>query len=229
MIDTPGSSSLGRRQFLKAAGMAAVLGAPGDKAAGVSIILDPDDHVAAQAPSRWAAAELERSLAARGIAVARCERLSQAAKDSVCIDAAGPRSPKARQVLKAAQAAVPEVPEALGLVAGKADGRAVLLACGHDERGLIYALLELADRAQYATDPLDALKVPKPVIERPANPIRSVARLFVSEVEDKPWFNDREMWPRYLALRRAPFPRGRRYCSDCGAFAPPPASGDARL
>jgi hypothetical protein len=30
--------------------------------------------------------------------------------------------------------------------------------------------------------------------------IRSIQRLFVSEVEDKPWFNDREMWPRYLSM-----------------------------
>ena len=28
-------------------------------------------------------------------------------------------------------------------------------------------------------------------------------RLFVSDVEDKPWFYDREMWPRYLAMLAA--------------------------
>jgi hypothetical protein len=33
-----------------------------------------------------------------------------------------------------------------------------------------------------------------------AKPIRSIQRLFVSDVEDKPWFYDREMWPRYLAM-----------------------------
>lgn len=33
-----------------------------------------------------------------------------------------------------------------------------------------------------------------------ARPIRSVQRLFCSDVEDKPWFNDREMWPRYLDM-----------------------------
>jgi hypothetical protein len=33
-----------------------------------------------------------------------------------------------------------------------------------------------------------------------AKPIRSIQRLFVSEVEDKPWFYDREMWPRYLDM-----------------------------
>jgi hypothetical protein len=35
---------------------------------------------------------------------------------------------------------------------------------------------------------------------RPTNGIRSVQRLFTSEVEDKPWFYDREMWPRYFAM-----------------------------
>jgi hypothetical protein len=35
---------------------------------------------------------------------------------------------------------------------------------------------------------------------RPANAVRSVQKLFTSEVEDKPWFYDREMWPRYLAM-----------------------------
>ena len=29
---------------------------------------------------------------------------------------------------------------------------------------------------------------------------RSLNRLFVSDVEDKPWYNDREMWPEYLSM-----------------------------
>jgi len=42
--------------------------------------------------------------------------------------------------------------------------------------------------------------LPQSTAERPANAVRSVQRLFTSEVEDKPWFYDREMWPRYLAM-----------------------------
>ncbi len=30
--------------------------------------------------------------------------------------------------------------------------------------------------------------------------VRSVMRLFVSDVEDKPWFNDRDMWPAYFSM-----------------------------
>ena len=39
-----------------------------------------------------------------------------------------------------------------------------------------------------------------PLVERPANKVRSMLRLFASDVEDKPWFNDREMWPSYLTM-----------------------------
>jgi len=42
--------------------------------------------------------------------------------------------------------------------------------------------------------------LPQTTAQRPANAIRSVQRLFTSEVEDKPWFYDREMWPHYLAM-----------------------------
>jgi hypothetical protein len=42
--------------------------------------------------------------------------------------------------------------------------------------------------------------LPQSKAARPANGIRSVQRLFTSEVEDKPWFYDREMWPRYLSM-----------------------------
>lgn len=34
----------------------------------------------------------------------------------------------------------------------------------------------------------------------PANAVRGMMRLFVSETEDKPWFYDRQMWPRYFDM-----------------------------
>jgi hypothetical protein len=42
--------------------------------------------------------------------------------------------------------------------------------------------------------------LPQSVAKPPANFVRSVQRLFTSEVEDKPWFYDRDMWPPYLAM-----------------------------
>src|SRR5580704_9367798 len=39
--------------------------------------------------------------------------------------------------------------------------------------------------------------------DQPFNQVRSIMRLFVSDVEDKPWFNDREMWPAYFSMLAA--------------------------
>ncbi len=197
-----------RRQFLKAAGMAATVGMAGapnavPQARRVAIIMDPGDAVASAIPPQWAARELERSLIARGVAVQRFENVSRAAADDFCIMAGSSNAAAPSQIVKTAGVRIAGVPEALGIVPGKAASRQVLLSCGHDERGLVYSLLELADRVQNGANPLEALDIQKPVVERPANAVRSLTRLFVSDVEDKPWYNDREMWPRYLTMLAA--------------------------
>ena len=45
-----------------------------------------------------------------------------------------------------------------------------------------------------------ALDLRRPILERPANAVRSIARIFSSEVEDKSWFYDRKFWDSYLSL-----------------------------
>jgi hypothetical protein len=64
----------------------------------------------------------------------------------------------------------------------------------------VYALTELADLVRNAPDPVAALAAVETTIERPANEVRSISRLFTSDVEDKPWYNDRSMWPRYFDM-----------------------------
>ncbi|MCZ8517105.1 hypothetical protein O9H85_33100 [Paenibacillus filicis] len=69
---------------------------------------------------------------------------------------------------------------------------------GTDARGLVYGLLELADRVQYSEDPVAALTEIGSYSGGPANPIRSISRSFCSEIEDKPWFYDKSFWEAYL-------------------------------
>lgn len=192
-----------RRRFLKTAGSAAALGLPASHLVAaetrrVSIIIDPADAVAAAKPARWAAGELEQSLKARGLTVHRGERIAQAPSGALVILAAGADSRLAAPILTSAGANAPAAPEALALAQGSSGGKSVVVACGRNTTGLVYALLELADRVQHIADPVAALNISRPVAERPANSIRSINRLFTSDVEDKPWYNDREMWPQYL-------------------------------
>jgi hypothetical protein len=198
------NGSLNRRRFLQtaasvAAGAAAGVTSAAGETRGVAIVVDPADAVASSAVARWAAGELERTLAERSVSARVYANAAQAPEAHMRVMSAGMGSPGAKAALKAAGARVEAAPEALALCQGKE----ALWACGHDARGLTYALLELADRVRLGPDPLAALAVPKPVIERPANRVRSVTRLFTSDVEDKPWYNDREMWPAYLSMLAA--------------------------
>ena len=59
-------------------------------------------------------------------------------------------------------------------------------------------ILELADRVRLSDDPLAGLHLSAPIIETTPNKVRSAARAFCSEAEDKPWFYDRAFWTSYL-------------------------------
>jgi hypothetical protein len=200
----PENNEVTRRHFVKITGITAVgvssFGFMDLIAKGVTIILDPADPIAGSAPALWAAKELENSLASKGNTVSRIDQLSKSKPDDLCILVAGSDSKSGMDILKAVEAKIPALPEALGLVPAKVNGNEILLACGHDTRGLVYAILELNDRVQNSSQPMDSLKIEKPIIEKPANRIRSLNRLFVSDIEDKPWYNDRQMWPKYLTM-----------------------------
>ncbi len=196
--------NLNRRQFLRtAAGAAAVTAARGTKADGkgrsIAIVFDPDDPVAFSPAARWAAEELKNALAASGVPTGVFSDGAQTPAIGLRIRAAGVTSPKAVSALRAAHVVAENAPEALVLLQRSDE----ILACGYDARGLTYALLELVDRVRCSDEPLSALTISEPIVERPAHSIRSVTRLFTSEIEDKPWYNDRAMWPEYLSMLAA--------------------------
>jgi hypothetical protein len=165
-----------RREFLKRAGVAAgaagsALGQSGRRVA----VVVPKDY---PAPVQWAADQLRQAVTQTG------NIIGDPAKD-LTVTAELKRSAAA---------------ESLALSVRTDAAHRTIVASGSDTRGLTYALLELADRLRYSEFPYGELANLKPVTERPANRVRSIARLFVSDVEDKPWFNDRAMWPEYLSM-----------------------------
>ena len=88
--------------------------------------------------------------------------------------------------------------ETVALIPGTHMGKPAILATGVDARGIVYGLLELADRVHSSPDPVTALHLAAPYIETTPNKVRSVSRGFCSEVEDKPWYYDRAFWTQYL-------------------------------
>jgi hypothetical protein len=193
-----------RRSFLQISGLA--LGALGLRSATadgrnatVSIIADPADSVASSPPCRWARMEISQALERHGVGVGEFASLQQAPRNSLCIVATAPDRHFAATRLKQAGLALSNEPESLGLAPFFDGNRRGILACG-DARGLSYALLELADRIQHSDSPFSALEQQQAIAERPFNSLRSIGRIFCSDIQDKPWFNDREMWPAYFSM-----------------------------
>ncbi|MGD1876844.1 MAG: hypothetical protein ACFB13_05000 [Kiloniellaceae bacterium] len=101
---------------------------------------------------------------------------------------------------RAADVALPDAPESFAIFAGSGAASEGLYVYGADLRGLIYAILELADRAECTGSLPDAAAFAVPLVERPAAAVRSISRCFQSDVEDRAWFHDRDGWRAYLTL-----------------------------
>ena len=199
-----------RRDFIKNTATAAAAisgagllpaGAHGQRArAKVALVSDDADPLAKDTPVRWAIGQLQDRLKDRNVSVELHRSLAGVSPDAVIVLIAGRSSKLAQPVLQGYGVSMASVPEAVGLVRGQAADRSVLLASGSDVRGLVYAVLELADRVEHAHNPIAELQRPDRIVEQPANRIRSIARLFTSEVEDKAWYYDKSFWEEYLSM-----------------------------
>jgi hypothetical protein len=152
-------------------------------------------------PAAWAISRLLDALKTKGMASRLSRSFAEESTSQYQIAIASSRSALARRFLDSARLSIPEVPEALGIIPN-GSGRSLLIA-GSDTRGLVYALLETADRIVYSLDPARAIWAGAAAVQRPATPIRSITRLFTSEPEDKPWFYHKQFWEKYLSMLAA--------------------------
>ncbi|HEY2883044.1 MAG TPA: hypothetical protein VGJ15_11435, partial [Pirellulales bacterium] len=157
----------------------------------VALVYDAADSIAASAPVQWAIGQLDDILKRRGLSVRHYQKISAAGANEFCIVAASPKSSWLRGLLEKSGIALSNTPETVALAAAGVEDRPAIFACGSDARGLMYALWEVADRVAHTDPPLAALESQKPLVEHPANSIRSIGRLFTSDVEDLGWYRDK--------------------------------------
>jgi hypothetical protein len=199
-----------RRDFIQLSALSlgalcanSVLALPLSGSSTVCLVAQPDDPIASTPAAVWAVKELGQAIIRGGVLFKTAASLEGAPSADVYIVAAGITSPLASGIVKKAGVTLSQSPESLALVPSIHQGKLVLLACGSDARGLMYVLLELAERLQHGENPLQELKAAHGITEEPFNEVRSIGRSFVSVVEDKPWYNDRSMWPEYFFMLAA--------------------------
>ncbi|MDE3201457.1 MAG: hypothetical protein KGN79_11115, partial [Acidobacteriota bacterium] len=188
-----------RREFLKLAGAAGLSRlAPTAFAANgrrVAVVVDAEDRVAMSGPVARAVGKLKQALVAKGVACDVGHGPGAAKFAAVCVVVAGPGSRLARGF---GRSAALHDAESMRMTPGKIGDAAAVLVSGADERGYVYALLELAERVEFGEDPIASISLAQAVEEAPANEKRCVSRYFCCELEDKPWFYDRAFWTGYL-------------------------------
>ena len=153
----------------------------------VEIKIDPVDDLVKASSVSWAINQLQTSLEAKRATI---HGSGQAAVTIVVARlgsalTAGFALPEERK------------PEMIALIPHHANKHLILVS-GIDARGLTYSLLEITDRIRASENVFDALMLHAPIVETTPNRIRSVARAFCSEIEDKSWLYDRKFWVHYL-------------------------------
>ena len=184
-------SQLRRRGFLRLAGAVPASGImPAWAASGDVSLLDQSGA----APVAMAVKKLAEALTAQGSALHTVTDVDQA--KGLLVIVAAPRSPLVANFPPPA----PDwgSPDSLRLVPGKIEEHPALLVSAMDVRGLVYGLSELAERVEFG-GPV-ALHLEQRTEETSPNSVRSVARAFLSEIEDKAWFYDRNGWRAYLDM-----------------------------
>jgi hypothetical protein len=181
--------SIPRRKFIKQAGCGATIGCLagdliGALPARIAVIADPSTSVVSAPPVKWAIGELKEAVETKGATCVVAGAAREAGDFQLSVHLAGETAQTPREGFRVTPVRPPAKPG--------------VNVSASDPRGYVYALTELADRVRHATDPLAAMALSAPLEEQPANTIRSIARAFVSDVEDKAWFYDRVFWRDYL-------------------------------
>jgi len=149
-------------------------------------------------PVRHGLEKLEAAVRARGWDVQRVNSLAAAAGDEIVVAGlAGAKIPGA-DLPPVADAA-----EALAIRQSSSAGKPTLLLAGHDDRGLMYALLACADDIAAAPDAARLLGAIKEVTEQPAVLGRELSVYTMNRAHWESRFYDEAYWQRYFDLLAA--------------------------
>ncbi len=82
----------------------------------------------------------------------------------------------------------------------KWSGKKILLVSGADDRGLMYALLDVADRIGWADDPDNPLSFVRDAMEKPAVTERALSIYTFHQANFESYFYDEDYWAKYLDM-----------------------------
>jgi hypothetical protein len=157
----------------------------GQRAIRVSLVRDP----AAAAPVQHGVESLKTALRAKKIPFEEVTNL-QAAQGEIVVVAGSSK--------ETSGVAVPSAPESLAIHWTEWKGKPLLALSGSDDRGLMYGLLEVADRIGWARDPAKPLSEVHDIVESPSVTDRGVTIFTMQQAEFEDRLRDAHYWEKYF-------------------------------
>lgn len=143
---------------------------------------------------------LKAALGAKGAQVSEPPRLAPEYGEVFIVAGVSDGGGLAADIARRQRLDAPSPPESLLIRRTRWAGQPTVLVLGADDRGLMYALLDVADRVSWASDPADPLREVRDARESPAVPQRALSIYTMHRATFEQRFFDERYWARYFDL-----------------------------
>ncbi len=162
----------------------------------ISLVCDPNPGISVS----HGLMKLTDALTAKKISFEKVGSLQEARGKSILVAGLSSGEGAASQLLMAGNHIVPQVAEALTIRKTRWQKKPVWLISGFDDRGLMYGLLDVADRIGWSNNPKTPLGEVKEITEKPDVSERAISLYTMNRAYWESRFYDEAYWTRYLDI-----------------------------
>jgi hypothetical protein len=144
--------------------------------------------------------KLTYALRAKNVSFEKVESINEAQGKTVIVAGLASGAGAAAQMLKAESRTVPEVSEALTIWKTDWQKKPVWVISGFDDRGLMYGLLDVANRISWSSDGKSPMSEVKEITEQPDVSERAISIYTMNRAYWESRFYDEAYWARYLDM-----------------------------
>jgi hypothetical protein len=162
----------------------------------VSIVTDLNPG----APVLHGLSKLTEAIQKKNITFEKISSLSEAKGNLILVSGLSSGPGEAAGLLKAGNHHVPEIQEALTIWKTNWKNKSVWVLGGYDNKGLMYALLDVADRIGWSSDSKKPLSEVKEITEKPDVKERAVSLYTMNRTYWESRLYDEIYWSRYLDM-----------------------------
>lgn len=153
--------------------------------------------------SLFGMSRFQESLDKNGVAYNRLSSLDKASSARVVLIGTLAGSPEIKKLREEGTLKLADKKEALAVKRLKRGDQNILVLAGADDRGLMYALLDIARRMESLEKGKDGLAAVPEISERPAAPVRGMVVFLHNEDLERDWYYSRKYWEDYLGMLAA--------------------------